>query len=193
MVSPLELRRKMFHMAMGGIFMFLFLEDMVQPIHLFVLLVAGGIVSILSRRYKIPGVWWMLVHFDRPQYLASFPGKGAWFFVLGFLLTTVLFEKEVALASLGTLVIGDALSHVIGVHFGQIRHPFSDRKFIEGHIAGALASAFVASFFVPWWIGLLGALVGMFLEGVDIVIGTDPVDDNVVIPLAAGAVMMFLL
>ncbi len=171
----------------------LFFTDLLTPRVLLILLIIGTVLSYLSRRYQLLGVWWCLTNFDRPEYLASFPGKGAWFFVLGFLLSAALFQKEVALAAMSILVIGDPLSHLIGSHFGSIKHPFSDKKFIEGHIAGAFVSSYIASYFVPWGIALCGAVAGMFMEGVDIVIHTDPVDDNVVIPLAAGIVITLLL
>ncbi len=192
MVPPLELRRKMFHIIAGVLFMALFYFGRISARGLFVILVAGGIASYISRTHKIPVIWWFLTRFERPQHLASFPGKGAWFFVLGFLLSSTMFEKDVALAAMSVLVIGDSLSHLIGATFGSIRHPFSDRKFIEGHVAGALISSIIASYFVPFWIALSGAAAGMFMEGIDIVIHTDPVDDNVIIPLTAGAVMSLL-
>lgn len=192
MISPLEIKRKGFHILAGILLIGLYLKNIITPFFFFVLLILASITCLLSLRYNIPIVWWFLVHFDRPRDRTSFPGKGAWFFVLGFFLATLLFEKNIALASMAVVTIGDALSYIIGVHFGQIKHPFSNRKFIEGHLSGALVSAFVASFFIPWWIGLLGAIAGMFMEGIDIVIGTDPIDDNVIVPLAAGSVMTLL-
>ncbi len=176
-------------MLAGTLFLWLYLQNILTPLFFLALLLFASILCVLSRWYKIPIIWWFLVHFDRKD--APFPGKGAWFFVLGFFLATFLFEKPIALASLSVMVIGDALSHLIGVQFGQIKHPFSNTKFLEGHFSGALVSAFVASFFVPWWIGLLGALAGMFIEGIDMVMGAK-LDDNVVVPVAAGIVMTLL-
>ena len=192
MVTPLEIRRKIFHVVFGLFCIELFIRNLITPLIVFGVVIVGGIISYLSRSYKIPGVWWFLKKFERPQHLASFPGKGAWFFAVGFFLCILLFKKNIAIASIIVMVLGDSISHIIGTNFGAIKHPFSNTKFIEGHIVGAIVSGFAASAFVPFWIGLIGALGGMFMEGVDAIMKIDPVDDNVVVPLSAGIIMTLL-
>ena len=34
------------------------------------------------------------------------------------------------------LALGDSISHMFGVRFGKTMHPLTDKKFLEGSIAG---------------------------------------------------------
>lgn len=102
-----------------------------------------------------------------------------------------------AFAAYAILGIGDAASALVGVAYGRRRLPWNRKKSVEGttagFVAGSLAGSFLGAF--PYMLAglavppvfhgvvLLGALGGALAE-------TLPrVEDNLVVPLVAAAVM----
>jgi len=156
-------------------------------------LIIGAVLVLLSRKYKIPGIYWFLGRFERPEVMKVFPGKGSFFFILGTFVVVSTFDKSIAMASIMILALGDSLSHLVGKYVGRVRHPFSNAKFIEGHIAGAIIGALGAMLFVPPLTALVAASIAMFVEGIDIGFGASWVlDDNIVVPVTAGIVMFLV-
>jgi len=145
------------------------LQPPARPLAL--VLVVGAVLVLLSRSYKLPGVYWFLKKFERRGVREVFPGKGAFFYILGAFVVTSLFEKSIAMASIMILALGDSSSHLIGGYIGRVKHPLSDTKFIEGHVAGALIGTSGAMFFVTPLVALVGASVAMFVEGIDVGFG----------------------
>ncbi len=113
--------------------------------------------------------------------------------MLGAFVVVSTFDKSIAMASIMILALGDSLSHLVGKRVGKVKHPFSDTKFIEGHIVGAIIGALGAMLFVPPLTALVAASIAMFVEGIDVGGGASWIlDDNLVVPLTAGVVMFLL-
>jgi acyl phosphate:glycerol-3-phosphate acyltransferase len=100
--------------------------------------------------------------------------------------------RGVFIAAMSFLVLGDTIAAFVGLSIGRI-HIF--RKTVEGTLAGLLAClgvAWVVSVLpgldLPLGIGILGAVSASIVEALPI-----EVNDNVVIPLLSGAVMMIAL
>ena len=100
--------------------------------------------------------------------------------------------REVAMASIMILALGDSVSHLYGLHYGKINHPLSSTKFLEGTIAGFIAGFIGAFVFLPWHEAFFASLAAMIVEAVEIKIGTEQVDDNLIIPVVAGAVVWLI-
>ncbi len=203
-MKEMEVRRQIFHVALGIALVALLYFDVLRllgnslPLSplpaparpLLVVLVVGLILVLLSKKYRVPAVHWFLKKFGRPEETKVFPGKGPFFYILGAFIVILLFERNIAMASLIILALGDPVSHLIGMRMGRVRHPFSSTKFIEGHVAGAIIGALGAMLFVSPPRALLAASVAMFVEGVDVGFGINRIlDDNLVVPLVAGAVL----
>ena len=120
--------------------------------------------------------------------IEEFPGKGAIFYFLGAFLVVFIFPKDIAMASIMVLALGDSVSRLVGP-YGYLKHPFTNTKFFEGVIAGTTAAFFGALFFVPWILAFIGSLVSMLLEGLDLRIRGFKIDDNLLIPIVAAVVM----
>ncbi|MFH1849131.1 MAG: diacylglycerol/polyprenol kinase family protein [archaeon] len=183
----LEFKRKMFHMSSGLLFAYLLHAKMVGLMHFIVLLCIALPLSYACRICRIPVVSWLLTQLDRPADRKAFPGKGSVFLLLGVICSLILFERETALASITILALGDAVSPLVGP-YGRIRHPLNRKKKIEGTIAGIFAAFLGALFFVTTLQAMLGAFFAMLAESLD-----TKIDDNLVIPLVAGAVISLVM
>lgn len=116
--------------------------------------------------------------------------NGATWMCVASALSAVVFPPAVAAASLAMLMVGDGAAAVVGRRFGRTKWP-DGLKSVEGTVAYA-ASAFAVGLAVVFWpdadltLGAcaVGAVVGALAEAVPI-----PVNDNVRVPLVAGAAM----
>ena len=194
-----EVKRKMFHIVLGFGVIALYYFNIFDASRLFLLILFGLIVCTLAKYYKIPGIQYMLDEFERKENLKRLPGKSVIYFLAGALLAILIFPKDIAIASLLILTIGDGISPIIGMSYGRIKHPFSNIKFIEGSIAGAALSIVGIMLFVYWgYISItfleafLASFAAMFFEGVEWQLHRDLKDDNIIIPLVSGGVIWLL-
>jgi dolichol kinase len=187
----LEARRNLFHLGFGMLIVAGLYYDVIGVWALVAIVAVGFAASMASRKRRIPFIGWFLERFERREDLETFPGRGAFFATLGFLLAVALFEKDIALAAITIFVLGDSLGYFFGVRIGRIRHPLSDRKFLEGSMAGFLFAFLGASLFVTPAEALVASLVAMTMEAVDFVKGKR-IEDNVTIPLFAGAAVTLM-
>ena len=98
----------------------------------------------------------------------------------------------VFIAAMGFLALGDTAAAIVGLSIGRVR---IFRKTLEGTLAGLLVCLGVAwlvsilpGLDFPLGIGILGAVSASVVEVLPI-----EVNDNVVVPLLSGAVMMIAL
>ncbi len=186
-LNEFELNRQLFHVLFGLLIVALLEYGFLDGKIMSYILIIGIIISLLSRKNKIPVIYNLLQKFERKKDLDRFPGKGMIFYLTGSLISVSLFPKEIAMASIMILALGDSVSHLYGLHFGKIKHPLSATKFLEGTIAGLIFGFIGALAFLPFWEAFLASLAAMIVEAVEIRIGTEQVDDNLIIPFAAGA------
>jgi dolichol kinase len=94
-----------------------------------------------------------------------------------------LFPREIAVASMGYLILGDGLAGLVGRSWGRV--PLAFGKTLEGTLA-----CLIANLGVGWLVlqdfpaVILGAAVGTLVEFIPL-----PVDDNLAIPILAGTVL----
>jgi dolichol kinase len=111
-------------------------------------------------------------------------------------LTIMVFRREIAVASLVFLSLGDSSAALVGRHFGVT--PLFGGRTLEGSLA-ALVACLAASWLLLslssslGWVltpgGLLaGSMVAVLAELVDL-----PLDDNLRIPVFAGLAMEFTI
>ena len=110
---------------------------------------------------------------------------GSTYFLFSSILAILFFPKPIAIASLLFLILSDTAAAIVGKGMGRIR---IFGKTLEGSLA-----FFLSSLFIVWvypdlnrcW-GSLAALGATLVELLPI-----RVDDNLTIPLVAGAIMFF--
>jgi dolichol kinase len=111
---------------------------------------------------------------------ASFTGST--FFLVGSLLTVCVFPTAVAVAALCFLILGDSVAALIGRSVGRTR--LFGGKTLEGAVANLLVCFGVGAALLPLPLAAAGAVATAVVELLPI-----PLDDNLRIPLAAGAAM----
>lgn len=189
--EKVETERNLFHLVYGILVIALIYFNIIGVFSLFVLVVIGLIASIVNRRRKLPFFVWFLSRLERKKDLDNFPGRGALYITIGFLISVAFFPTSIALASIAILTFGDSLPALFGKRLGKVKHPFSEKRYIEGSIIGFIAAFLAAFLFVPALEALLGSLVALGIESIDSVKGRR-IEDNISIPLVAGLVMFFI-
>ena len=121
---------------------------------------------------------------------------GSSYFIFGALLAIILFPKPVTIMSLYILIISDAMAAIVGTGWGKTR---IFAKSLEGSIAffvSGIVIVLLAMQDKPLWGE--SAMQGHLGWGVLAVAGATLVelfptglDDNLTIPVVAGAIMMF--
>ncbi len=194
MLTTKETGRQVMHILLGLSITTLFYYDIISPLAMLLGIICGILLSLISKRVKLPFFHFFLRHFERDEQMKSFPGKGMIFFFIGSLLVMQLFQKDIAVASLMVLTLGDSFSHLVGERFGQIKNIFNgkSKKLLEGTIAGTIFGFIGAAFFVPLPEAFLGSSAAMIAEVIKIDLNDHTLDDNLVVPLIAGTVMLLV-
>jgi dolichol kinase len=194
MLTKQEVGRQILHVLLGIALVVLYYFNILTSFAVFLGIICGGLISFISKRTNIPIFNFFLKHYERKEDLKKFPGRGMIFYFIGVLLVMQLFSKDIALAAMMVLALGDAASHLYGAKFGKVKNIFNGdgRKLLEGTLAGAVAGFVGAVIFVPIPEAFLGSLAAMFIEVVKIDFNEKTLDDNLTVPLVAGTVMLLV-
>jgi dolichol kinase len=180
-----ESLRQVVHLVFGlGIagFILLFDRDLTFSILILALFVGFILSDAVSRGYTIPVISAILANLERRD---AAPGKGALFFALGALFCLAFFPKEVAFLGLVVLSLLDSVTTIAGVRFGRTR--IYNHKTIEGTVAGIAVTAGVLFLLIPPAAAFMTAAAAGIAEL------ASPVDDNLVVPVAACLALTVLL
>jgi undecaprenyl-diphosphatase len=190
--QKLEFRRQSLHFFSGFLIVFSHWMGVLRLREIGVLLLIGLIACWLTARGNIPWLANFLRQFDRPR-AYDFPGSGAFYFLLGTGLVLLFFPVKIAYAAILILAVGDSFNNLFAERLPKsINLPWNRRKSITGVALGIIAGTFAAQFFVPLYAAFLASCVAIGLESYPWRVGNFFVDDNIIIPLAAGS-MLFLL
>ncbi len=149
----------------------------------------GKLINLVEERARR-----IIMHLDRDNLPRPFMGP-FWFYT-GFFLAYLLFPLQIAMASCAILAVGDALSTLVGKTLGRIQ--YLPGKTAEGSLAFFAGGFIIALFILPPATAFAGALAGTLAEPIPSLrrlrnlYARGLVDDNLLIPLAAGLVMLLL-
>ena len=191
MISDIEIHRRIFHLINGIIIVGLIYYNILDYIIAIILLVLLLMLGLVVKRARVPMASWFFEKFDRPKDFRRLPGKGSVFYLLGVILVLLLFPKDIAMASIIIMTLGDSIAPIIG-QYGGIENPFNKKKYIEGSIGGGLIAFLGAMLFVSAWEAALASFAAMIAEGITLKKGINPLDDNIIMPLVAGGVIWLL-
>jgi dolichol kinase/phosphoserine phosphatase len=110
------------------------------------------------------------------------------YFAFGILLTLLLFPAPASSAAIAIFALGDSTASLVGGTLSKKPLPFNRAKTLEGTLAGFFFAFLAGSVFVSPWIALVGAAVAMTVEYLPL-----PINDNLLIPLVTGLVLMLLI
>lgn len=186
-----ETQRKLFHLSAGVVFAFLIYDGLANVWVLAAITLLGFGVSAARRKRKMPFFEWFLRRMEREDDIATFPGRGAFFFFCGMLVSVAVFPRDVAAASIMVLSLGDSVAPLAWRRFARYRKHTPPGRAIRPTVLGLLAAMAGAWAFVPLHEAFISAAAGMAIEAVDSIRGRR-IEDNVTMPLAAGAAIMVL-
>jgi HAD superfamily phosphoserine phosphatase-like hydrolase len=109
------------------------------------------------------------------------------FFALGICLSLILFPQQIGFAAITILTLGDGTAKIIGKLLGTTPFPYNKAKKIEGTAAGIVVATFGSFLFVAPHKALLASIICMIVESVP-----SPINDNLVIPLLAGILLIII-
>lgn len=181
--TGLRIRRKVFHLALGTLFIVLFLgeRDLRWPLYLVLLL--GLALSFVQERWPLRPLKWMLDRYDKRSDLVL--GQGPITFFLGCLVAWSLFPRDAALGAMVVLTFGDPCAYLVGTLIGKRSLPWNGNKTWVGTVAFFLVPAIILVPLLGPALGLLLPLVGAVVESLALPRSVI-LDDNVTIPIASG-------
>ncbi|MDD5551936.1 MAG: hypothetical protein PHI88_02150 [Candidatus Pacebacteria bacterium] len=196
-----EIRRKFVHLVFGATIAFLIYKDLFFLPFWVGILFLGLIFSYLSKKgEKISFISDFIFSFEREKEIKEAPLKGALLFLLGCILSYIIFEPQIAIAAIVTLFLGDTIVALFGLSFGKFKSPTNPKKHIDATLVGVFVNTIIISFlfsFSPCKI-LFASTISLFSESLipfnklensffKIVF-----DDNILIPLIFGLTLFFL-
>ncbi|MCX6708371.1 MAG: hypothetical protein NTW67_01835 [Candidatus Woesearchaeota archaeon] len=173
-----ELRRKAFHIASGTAIALLYYYSLISKIHLIILLAIAVILFFAYKYYKIPIVHQLITTMERKENLKQ-AGLASILFLLGCTITVILYQKNIAIASILILAFGDGTAGLIRMH--------TQTKTWTSTIAGIITATITAQFFATWMQALITSVAAMLAERINF-----RIDDNLYLPILAGAILTLL-
>ena len=188
-----RVERRLFHIVAGSLFPLLAL---VVPQWIIILLAVTGtgasiILEVSRRRSRRVNDWFtsrfsvLLKESESSQIL------GSTYLLAATLLAFLLFDRDVAVLALLFLAVGDPMAALVGERYGRAR---IRKKSVEGSLAFMAGAALVGwvliagGLDISLWVVMSGAAVAALVELLSL-----PPDDNITVPLVAGAVMTPLM
>ena len=150
------------------------------------------ILSLVYKRWEIPGIKWFMDHLERERNFKGIPGIGALITLFTGIIITAFFRPEIGAASFMILAVGDSVAFLIG-RFGRIKSSLHENRNIEGVLAGVMLAAVSAGAFVPLIPAFVASIISLLFEFIGIRVGQFKIDDNFYIPLIAAIILTILL
>ncbi len=179
-----EFRRQSFHALFGVALAALIYYEVLSALLLLILFFISLSLSFFSLYWKVPVLSWFLEVFEREETLL--PGRGVVFYFLGAFVVVLLFQKNIALASLLILSFGDSVSHYVGRFHGSLENPLNRKKMVEGFGAGWLAGLLTSWAFIGFFPALVASFFAMVVESLELKTGPLLFDDNLTVPLVSA-------
>ena len=180
----LETERKITHLLFGTVIalMVLTLRETLSLIVLGTCIAFGVVLSELMHHKKkhIPLISWFIRRMERERVK---PGRGTIHFFLGCFIALAFFSSGIVFVAALILAFGDSFSAIVGKGIGRVR--IYGSKTLEGTLAGFVASFLVSLPYLPIHTAALACAAAALIELFAFI------DDNVVIPPVAAAVIAF--
>lgn len=187
MAIHLESKRKLIHLSALSIPILYYLipEYISKPV---LLLVTAGLITIEVLRLKFPSlkvIFMNVAHsLIREHELTTLTGST--YLLISSSICVFLARKEIAIAGISYLILGDSMAAIIGKRYGRIK---IFGKTLEGFLA-CFSTCLAIGLIIPridFAVAIAGAFAASLVELFPI-----PIDDNLRIPLISAGVMQLL-
>ncbi len=189
----LEWKRKGFHVLGGLVLTFFVWNGTVTPLVATLLIVIAFLIAYQYRTNKRdvhPFLNTLFELFAREEEKrGKLPALSLLSTLVATLFLVVFAPRDIAVAALLVLFVGDPASYLVGATVGRVRLPWNEKKHLEGVLAGTVVATLAILWLVPFWHALLAAFAAMLLESVPLRVGPEKVDDNFLIPIVAAAAL----
>ncbi len=176
-----EIKRHVFHIIFGTIIGILFHLGIMNKMHFAILFALSGILFLVYKHYKLPVVHQIMMSLEREHNIHRFPGIGAFYYMLGCTIATWLYTPDIATASIFIVAWGDGVAGLLRAHSTKRIKTWSSTIF------ATIVSIIAAQYFVLLLHAIIASAITMIVERFDI-----KLDDNLYIPILAGAILTFL-
>jgi dolichol kinase len=176
-----EIKRHIFHIVFGTVLALSFYYNILDRTHFAILTVLTAIVFVVYKYYKLPVLHQIMTALERQHNMHKYPGIGAFYYMLGSTIAVWLYSPNVATASIFIVAWGDGIAGLMRAYSTKRVKTWSSTIF------AALVSIIAAQLFVPLIPAIIASAITMITERFDI-----KLDDNLYIPILAGAILQFL-
>jgi len=187
MKKRFEIGRQIIHIVLGLIIVALLYFNLINKWSILGISIIIAVLFFVRLKRKLPVIDEIVEPFERKRKKHHYEGPLAYF--LGIFAVLAIFEKNIALASIMIMVLGDSASTIFGRLFGTLRIPWS-KKTVLGSLAGMVFGYLGAWLFVPLQYAIIASFAAMIVESFDKEF--IDINDNIMMPVAAGAVIAIL-
>lgn len=184
-----EIHRKIIHILLGSTGIVFYYYNLINAFIVLLLLLIAFFSLLILNNVNVKFLSSFVNYLSREH---KFKGIGVLTFGLGVFLAMFLFRKDIALASISILTFGDSMSNLYGRLIGKTPLIWNSLKNAEGTIFAILFSSLIASLFVNPIYALISSTFSLILEGFHLSINKTSVDDNILIPVIAGTILLLL-
>lgn len=187
--DKLELRRQILHLIVGLILAFAVYFEIFGVRSLIAIMAFGIILSFAALKINIPFVSQSLDYFERDKDRFILPGRGVILLFLGATLVLFLFPLKIAFVAILITAVGDAVGPVAGTYLGRLPLPWNKSKHYEGLLFAIVITTLAVWYVMPFYPAFFVCSITMVMESVSMKFLGKAIDDNIVVPLTAGAAL----
>ncbi len=189
-------QRNFYHLGLGLLFPFCYYFGHKEGATIFISILFILILVFEVARFRRPGFnGWVLEHLSSlVKSKERFQPIGTTYFLLGALLTVILFPHHIAIASLTFLAVGDVAAAVVGERYGRIKIL---NKSLEGTITFFITALLAGIVLIQLprmqmeglnlQLVMWGALTATLVEFLSF-----KIDDNLTVPVLTSLVMKII-
>jgi dolichol kinase len=185
----ISVRRKIFHMLLGTVFILSMLANRDLRWFFLAVLAFGIGLSFIQERRPLPVISWFLDRYDKKG--DEVPGQGPLTFFLGSVMVWFIFPEDIAVISLLVLAFGDPLAFLGGMMIGGPRLPWNKDKTYAGLLSFMVVPMLLISVLYNPIFGALAVITGGVAETLCL---PEKVltDDNFLVPASTAMVVWIL-
>ena len=187
MKTDLELGRQLIHIVTGIIIVILLFFEVINKWVILGLVILGVILFLIRLKTPLDSIDKIVKPFERKNEKHHYEGPLT--FLMGIMAVLFIFDKNIALASILIMTLGDGASTVFGTLLGRRKIPWSNKTF-TGSFFGIIFAFAGAVFFVNWLYALIASVAALIVECFDR--GLMDINDNILMPVVAGAVLAIM-